>query len=388
MSAFAQLRKVALLFLIGAIGAGGLASGLALFHFWLFLRLPAAPGERQVREVKIEPGMDGAAIARLLESEGVISDGRLFRLLSLLKQSGHKLRAGEYGFSSLATPEEILHQIVTGRGIIHRITLPEGSNVYDVARILEQSGLASGKEIIRIASDRDQIKRLLGLPVSSLEGFLFPETYHFQKIQSSLAMLEKMTREFWRHFPESWRQRSLETGLSIQEVVVLASMVEKEAVVDSERPLIAAVFLNRLKKGMPLQSDPTSVYDLPDFSGPITAAHLKRLSPYNTYVNKGLPVGPICNPGAKSLKAVLYPEPARYLYFVSQNDGTHHFSETFEEHHLAVGRYQEKRKRVEAQEKPMQRPAPGEPSTVEIPPRSDPATHGIGILERKERRPM
>jgi UPF0755 protein len=125
-------------------------------------------------------------------------------------------------------------------------------------------------------------------------------------------------------------------------------MVEKEAVVDAERPLIAAVFLNRLKRDVPLQSDPTAVYDLPDFSGPITHAHLQRQSPYNTYQNRGLPIGPICNPGARSLQAALYPEDVPYHYFVSNNDGTHQFSETLEEHNKAVARYREKKKAAES----------------------------------------
>lgn len=358
MDEFSGVRKFALLLLVAIAGAGVIASGLALFNFWLFLRLPAATG-REVREVQIQPGMSAVAIAKLLESERIVSDGRLFYLLCWLKKSGNKLRAGEYALSSLSTPEQILDQIVSGRAIVYRLTFPEGSTIYDVARIMEQSGLVSGKEILHLAFDPGSVNALLDLPVKSLEGFLFPETYHFQKMQSHTAMLKAMVQQFWRHFPEEWRERCKQMGLSVPEVVILASMVEKEAKVDSERPIIAAVFFNRLKAGMPLQSDPTAVYDLGGFSGPITSAQLRHRSPYNTYVNKGLPVGPICNPGARSLKAVLYPENVPYLYFVSNNDGTHHFSETLEEHHEAVNRYHEKRKAAEEQEKAGQQPEPG-----------------------------
>ncbi len=140
--------------------------------------------------------------------------------------------------------------------------------------------------------------------------------------------------------------------MSVHQVVTLASMVEKEAVVDSERPIIAAVFLNRLRVDMPLQSDPTAVYDLPDFSGPVTATHLKRRSPYNTYQQKGLPAGPICSPGAKSLKAVLYPQDVPYIYFVSNADGTHHFSRTFQEHNEAVSRYRAAKRKFPEQYEP------------------------------------
>ena len=149
--------------------------------------------------------------------------------------------------------------------------------------------------------------------------------------------------------------------MTLHQVVILASIVEKEAMVDSERPVIAAVFLNRLKNNMPLQSDPTAVYDLPGFSGSITPAHLKRPSPYNTYINKGLPVGPICNPGSKSIRAALFPEKVRYLYFVSNNDGTHYFSETLAEHNQAVARVIEKRKAAKAQETPGGQSAGSEP---------------------------
>ncbi|MHC1742539.1 MAG: endolytic transglycosylase MltG [Syntrophobacteraceae bacterium] len=142
--------------------------------------------------------------------------------------------------------------------------------------------------------------------------------------------------------------------MRVQDVVTLASIVEKEAVVDSERPRIASVFHNRLKKNMPLQSDPTSVYDLPGFSGPVTSAHLKRQSPYNTYLIKGLPIGPICSPGRKSLEAVLYPEATNYLYFVSNMDGTHQFSATIAEHQQAVGHYREKVKAAHEQARPAQ----------------------------------
>ena len=184
----------------------------------------------------------------------------------------------------------------------------------------------------------------LDLPDDGLEGYLFPETYYFTKSNNIRTILKSMVRQFRLHFPKKWEDRAKERGSSVQEVVILASIVEKEAVVDSERPLIAGVFFNRLKLNMPLQSDPTAVYDLPDFSGPITREHLQRQSPYNTYQKRGLPAGPICNPGAGSLEAVLYPEEVPYLYFVSNNDGTHRFSTTLEEHQRAVSLYRQNNK--------------------------------------------
>lgn len=374
MSTLAKVRKVVLWLLFGIIVSTGVASTIFLFEFWLFLRTPASVGVGR-HEVEIRPGMDAVAIARLLKSRHVISDAQMFHLLCWLRKAGHKLRAGDYAFSSLSTPEQILDQIVSGRAILHRVTLPEGSTIHDVARILEQTGLVSGKDVMDQVKNPELIRSLLGLPVTSLEGYLFPETYHFQRIQSLRTILRVMVQEFWRHLPDGWQQRVDEMGLKIQDVVTLASVVEKEAVVDKERSLIAAVFHNRLKAGMPLQSDPTTVYDLPGFSGSITPSHLKRQSPYNTYLNKGLPAGPICSPGAKSLKAVLYPEKVPYLYFVSKNDGTHYFSVTLNEHNQAVLNLQQKRRIAVAREKAVQLGAPQGPS--------QPWTHGIGILERK-----
>lgn len=322
------LFAVATYFALLAVFVGGV-------QFWLFLNLPAGSG-LQVRLVNIPTGMNAMSIARLLESNGVVADARKFYALATISRTGPKLQAGEYAFSPMDTPRQILDQIVHGRVVLHRVTIPEGSTVADVAALLEQAGLAEADTVIRLAQDRQFIESETNLQVGSLEGYLFPETYHFSRIQDEKAMLKSMVRQFWRHFPDEWQTRAQQRGLTVKQVVILASMVEKEAVVDAERPKIAAVFFNRLKLNMPLQSDPTAVYDLPGFSGAITRQHLQRQSPYNTYQNRGLPVGPICNPGAKSIHAILYPEELPYLYFVSNNDGTHHFSVTLEEHRQAI----------------------------------------------------
>ncbi|MFP5213697.1 MAG: endolytic transglycosylase MltG, partial [Acidobacteriota bacterium] len=242
----------------------------------------------------------------------------------------------------------------------------EGSTVRDVAAILDRSGLVARDDILRLSGDRSFVHSL-GLHGPGLEGYLFPETYSFERMQDGATMLRAMVEQFRRHLPEGWRESEKTLGRSTHDLVILASIVEKEAVADRERPIIAGVFLNRLRLDMPLQSDPTAVYDLPDFSGPVTAEHLKRHSPYNTYTIKGLPAGPICNPGEKSLEAAFHPEKTSYLYFVSNNDGTHRFSNTIAEHQQAVNRYREQRNAMKAR------------------PRSDPATHGVALLEKKGR---
>ena len=322
------------------ITAGLLAAVLVLllaheaYRFWLFLYLPGKP-DREVRQVLVSPGMGAAAIARLLYAEGVVADERDFYWLCSLRHLGTRLRAGEYAFSPLSTPGQVLDRLIQGDVIKHRVTLPEGTSLRNVVQLLARLGWITEQEILQLAADKNYI-RSLGIDAASLEGYLFPDTYYFERTQDASQMFEMMVKEFWRHYPEAWRVRAREQGLTVHEVITLASMVEKEARADAERPLVAAVFLNRLKSHMPLQSDPTAVYDLADFSGAITATHLQRQSPYNTYLRKGLPPGPICSPGAKSIQAVLYPENVPYLYFVSNNDGTHHFSTTLAEHNAAV----------------------------------------------------
>lgn len=328
-----QIVGVALL--VVAIGAAGL-----LFDFWMFLHSPGQP-QRSLQQVLIHPGMKAAAIAQTLQNEGVVANARKFYWLCLLAGAGGKLRAGEYAFLSLATPRQVLDRIIRGDVIQRRITFPEGSTLRNVARILADAGLAKESQILHLAADESFV-RSQGIVAKSLEGYLFPETYHFQRTQNESALLEVMLKEFRNRFSFTWHERARELGFSVHEIMTLASLVEKEARVDVERPLISAVFLNRLKRDMPLQSDPTAVYDLPDFSGPVTHSHLQRASVYNTYHIIGLPPGPICNPGTKSIQAVLYPADVPYIYFVSNLNGTHQFSTSLEEHNAAVRSYRQK----------------------------------------------
>ncbi len=311
-----------------------------LFDFWMFLHLPGLP-QRSLRQVLIHPGMGAGAIAQALKNEGVVANARKFYWFCLATGSGGQLRAGEYAFLTLATPRQVLDKLIRGEVVERRITFPEGSTLRNVARILSSAGLAVESQILRLGAD-ESFARSQGIEAKSLEGYLFPETYHFQKTQDDKALLETMLKEFRHRFSYAWQERARELGFSVHEILTLASLVEKEARVDVERPLIAAVFLNRLKRRMPLQSDPTAVYDLTDFSGPVTHNHLQRVSAYNTYQIIGLPPGPICNPGAKSIEAVLFPADVPFVYFVSNLNGTHQFSTSLEEHNTAVRNYRQK----------------------------------------------
>ncbi|MHC1724699.1 MAG: endolytic transglycosylase MltG [Syntrophobacteraceae bacterium] len=363
MSQFKKACVAALGILFTLICVSTVVATLASLHFWLFLRLPAKPAFEK-KQFFIPPKTSSYGVARLLETEEVIRDARAFYLLCWMKKSLHRLQAGEYAFSTLSTPEQVLDQIINGRVVIHTATLPEGCTLWEVARIFKQRELAGEDEILELARS-SEFAGSLGIKADSLEGYLFPETYHFKKPVSGAEISKAMVQQFWNHLPKDWRTRTKETGLSLHEIVTLASIIEKEAVADSERRTIAGVFYNRLRTKMPLQSDPTAVYDIPGFSGPVTAAHLTRQSPYNTYRIKGLPPGPICSPGAKSLMAALYPEKVPYFFFVSNNDGTHHFSVTADEHRKAVSRYYELKKRSSSGV------SPAETSSSE--PTSDPA---------------
>jgi UPF0755 protein len=359
------MQLLGITLLVGVLGAA-----LYLFDFWTFLHLPGQ-SSRTLRQVLIRPGMGAAAIAQSLKDVGIVADARKFYWLCLVKGAGGKLRAGEYAFLPLATPSQVLDRLIRGDVIRRHVTFPEGSTVRAVAQILVEAGLASEYRILLLAADESFI-RTQGIVAKSLEGYLFPETYNFQRTQDEAALLETMLKEFRNRFSLVWQERARDLGFSVHEIVTLASLVEKEARVDAERPVIAAVFHNRLKHRMPLQSDPTAVYDLPEFSGPVTHEHLQRTSAYNTYQISGLPPGPICNPGAKSIQAALYPAEVPYVYFVSKADGTHQFSTTLAEHNSAVRNY---RRKLQEQNQKGAHSGPEAPPTAESP-KVEPSVHG------------
>ncbi|MEJ5347712.1 MAG: endolytic transglycosylase MltG [Desulfosoma sp.] len=307
------------------------------FRLLLFSLTPTPKLEASTK-IFIRPGTGAHAVAALLEKEGVITQANLFYWYARVRGMAGKMKAGEYQFSAAPTPKLVLETLVEGKVVAYKVTIPEGATVKDVARLVAASGLADTDEILELARDRHLVTSL-GLPDStSLEGYLFPETYLFRRSDRPRDILKRMVLEFWRRFSPERQAQARRMGFTVHETVTLASLVEKEAVMDRERPVIAGVFLNRLQRNMPLQSDPTAVYDLEDFSGPILRRHLERESPYNTYVHKGLPPGPICNPGEKSLRAVLEAQKTPFLYFVSNNDGSHTFSSSYDEHLQAVAR--------------------------------------------------
>jgi UPF0755 protein len=250
------------------------------------------------------------------------------------------VRSGEYRFDRPHSPLEVLAVLRSPSAAVHRETIPEGATGADVAATLAAAGFGGADHVQCLARDPSFLMDV-NVPASGLEGYLFPDTYAFAWSAAPEEILRTMVRRF-REQADAVAPARAAARMSEQEMVILASVIEKETGAAPERPVVSGVFHNRLRIGMALQSDPTAVYGRPDVDRP-TAADLKVDSPYNTYRHTGLPPGPICNPGRAALEAAVAPAEVPYLYFVSHNDGTHEFSETLAEHNRAVARYQRSR---------------------------------------------
>ncbi|HEB75111.1 MAG TPA: endolytic transglycosylase MltG [Nitrospirae bacterium] len=293
--------------------------------------------ERPV-SVHVRKGTTFAETLDLLDKRGLLRDKGIVLVLGKATRIDRKIKSGFYRFSGSVSPLGVIGALVSGRVEVLSVTIPEGYDIWRIARRLDEAGMVKEDEFFSLAYDRDFLDSL-GIDAPSIEGYIFPDTYRFPRGMPPEEVLRAMVAETRAHFSPEMKARAEELGMSEREVLTLASIIEKEAVVDEERPLISAVFHNRLKKGMPLQADPTSVYGVKDSSEPITLKDLRRESPYNTYTMKGLPVGPIASPGLKSIMAALYPADVPYLFFVSENNGRHRFSTTEAEHREAVRLY-------------------------------------------------
>jgi len=298
----------------------------------------------QVFEVK--PGQGFFSVAEDLEGAGIVSSALYFKILAKMTGQTNRLRVGEYLIKAGIRPGEILSVLGSGKSIERPITFPEGMNSYEMAALLESKGLFKGAEFLRLTRDRTLIHELTGENLSSLEGYLFPETYHYTKYTSAEAMVRAMVRRFVSVYDELLPKFKLK--MPRHQLVILASVIEKETGAPIERPLISSVFHNRLQKGMRLQSDPTILYGMLVETGlmpmNIKKSDILKKSPFNTYTVKGLPAGPIGNPGQEALLAAADPANSDFLYFVSRNDGTHVFSKSFDEHNRAVKKFQLDRK--------------------------------------------
>ncbi len=308
--------------------------------FGLFLLSPAdKEGPDQVFIVKERSAL--REVAGDLEKNGLITNKTLFVLWTRAKGYGKDIRAGEYTLSPAMAPVQLLEILRKGLVILHPVTIPEGFTKDQIAEALAAKGLAGKKHFLELTEDK-ALMRQYGISGPSLEGYLFPDTYHFSRGTPTLAVLDTMVKRF-KQVVAPLMEKVPGTGMKFEEVVTLASIVEKETGRTDERPLIASVFLNRLRLGMRLESDPTVIYGIENFDGDLKKKDLAQKTPYNTYVNYGLTPGPIANPGLESIKAVVDPARTDYLYFVSRNDGSHQFSKTLAEHNRAVEIYQKRK---------------------------------------------
>ncbi len=294
--------------------------------------------DAQLFEVDQDASM--ALVARNLADAGLVRSALATRLLARWLDLDGRLHVGEYELSAEQSPREILEIVTSGRVKLWSITIPEGSRLTDVAVRLQDAGLTDGDDFLRVVTD-PLIAARLGVPGDSLEGYLYPDTYLLPRGLDPDEIARTMVQQFERVWRNELAARAIGSKLSKDQIVTLASIVEKETAAPEERPLIAAVFLNRLARGMRLETDPAVIYGISDFDGNLRTVHLRDDSnPYNTYRIPGLPPGPIANPGVDSLRAVITPRKSDYLFFVSKNDGSHEFSVRYEEHAAAVDRYQ------------------------------------------------
>ena len=306
---------------------------------WLMQPAASETGDDTVRIVDIPAGATFRQVATLLKNEHLITNYWFFRLLGKLESADRRIIPGEYALHPGMRPTEILSDLVNGRVVLHPVTIPEGYTVAQIAELLGQKDIADQGELTRLTHDREFI-RSLSLDVSSLEGYLFPNTYRFARRTDPKEVLRTLVAGLRQALTPDLYQRAKDLNLSLHQVLTLASVIEKETGVREERELVSAVFHNRLRRKLPLQSDPTVIYALDGFDGNLRARDLSLDSPYNTYRFPGLPPGPIASPGLQAIRAALYPAATNYLYFVSRNDGSHYFSSTLEEHNRAVDKYQ------------------------------------------------
>ena len=317
-------------------------AGAVLFAFWSSCPLP----ENSLPvTVIIEPGASTREIADILHKAEVIRNPFLFRMVSKALRADGKMHAGEFCFEESLPVWDVISDLIEGRIVYHTLTVREGVCVEEIATLIEDKGYGDKEKILEIAKDASLVSSFataeeLSGSIYPLEGYLFPDTYNIQKGASEEQLVSMMIDRFCQIFTQELIEKASQMGLSVHQVSTLAALVEKEAVVDEERPIIAAVYLNRLSTGMLLGADPTVLYALGRFNGTLLWKELEIDSPYNTYKYPGLPPGPISNFGQSSLKAVLAPAAVDYLYFVSKNDGTHAFAYTLSEHNRNIAIYQ------------------------------------------------
>lgn len=327
---------LALITLIATIAAG--VAGYGVWRVQTWLATPVRP--KNVPVVVVVPqGASFRQVIDRLDAAGVIEEPLIMRAWARYTGVGRGIRSGEFLFDQGLTPEQVIAKLHGSESFARRVTIPEGLTARQIRALLHDAGLG-GRDAYRCVMEDPTLLAEYRLPRTGIEGYLFPDTYDFEPGTSPELVVRRMLDRF-RRVSEELADRREEAGISEAEMVILASIVEKETGADGERGRVSGVFHNRLRKGMKLQTDPTVIYGRDgDWRKPIRRSDLKAPHPYNTYVHTGLPPGPIANPGRAALEAAIAPTATKALYFVSRNDGTHVFSNSLREHNRAVRKYQ------------------------------------------------
>ncbi len=313
----------------------GICSLILIFIFEISI-----PSLKEGRVMAVIPSNAGSKeIAYLLSQQKVIKNENLFVLISRIFGWEKDLKAGRYEFTSSDNIINVLNKLIKGQVSICRLTIPEGLPWWEIADLLSREKIIKKEDFVRLVKKPQVFKEEVSfpLPKDSLEGYLYPDTYYFTGRETSQEVIKKFLSRFQEEIIPLYEKGK--SKFSLKEIVILASIIEKEAQVSSEKPIISAVFYNRLQRGMKLRADPTVKYALGSFREKLTYDDLKVSSSYNTYLYYGFPPTPISNPGKESIYAAFHPVPVDYLYFVAKGDGTHKFSRTYEEHLKAIYKY-------------------------------------------------
>lgn len=312
-----------------------LISYLLFVAIYLTIELTRPLNIKETIEFYIPKGSSFSTIGKILKEKGIISSELIFKITGRIMGIERKARAGYY----LITPDmdllDLLRKLLEGKIIEYTFTVIEGDSIFDIAEKLSKINPDYGEKLITLNNDRNFLKSL-NIDSPSLEGYLFPATYTIPKGMEIEDIVTMMVKKFWSVFDQNLREKTQKLGLTINEVITLASIIEKEAKIEEEKPLISAVYHNRLRLGMPLQADPTAIYGVKRFKEGVKKKDLLNKTPYNTYIIKGLPPGPIASPSLSSIKAALNPAKVPYLYFVARGDGSHIFSETYSQHLASI----------------------------------------------------
>ncbi len=326
------MKKSHILFLIGAPLFAMLLVAIRIYYSAVVWRYQGPDAD-----FLISPSENFSSINSRLQKQNLISSARLFHRYSQFKGVLNKFKAGHYIIKHNSNLLDVYRTLIIEKAQVLLFTIPEGKNMFEIGKMLEANSIVKYDEFIALAKDKDFLREL-GIEADTIEGYLYPESYDFAPNLPVKAVMKTMVKEFHKKLAQVDFSK---TTLTKRQVLILASMVEKETGDKKERPIIAGVFFNRLKLKMRLQSDPTTIYGIFErYNGNLTKKDLLTPSAYNTYTIAALPIGPISNPGIEAIKAVLNPATHKYLYFVSQNDGTHIFSETYEKHEAAVNKWQ------------------------------------------------